>query len=83
MMSIDPGFEWPDWRATASYDYTARLTRRQWAWEFLRRNPTFRQDLVASLQNAEMAVLVEGVQFVRVTADMSRWGVLFRGFQGR
>lgn len=83
MTSIDLGFERPDWRATASYSYTIRLTRRQWAWEFLRRNPTFRRDLVAILQNAEIAFPEEGIKVVRSTADLSRWGVLFRGFRER
>ena len=83
MTSIDLGLEWPDWRATASYGYTARLTRRRWAWEFLRRNPTFRHDLAAVLQNAKITFSGEGAQVVRSTADLSRWGVLFRRFQGR
>jgi len=29
------------WKDSHSYDYTARLSRREWAWEFLRRNPHF------------------------------------------
>jgi hypothetical protein len=29
--------------ANASYDYTERLIRRDWAWEFLRRNHVFRE----------------------------------------
>lgn len=32
----------PDWRDPANYAYTAHLTARGWAWEFLRRNPAFR-----------------------------------------
>mgnify|MGYP000551383960 CR=1 FL=1 len=83
MMSIDPGFGWPDWRATVSYGYTNRLTRRQWAWEFLRRNPTFRRDLADFLQNAEIAFLGESVQIVRSTANLSQWCVLFRELRKR
>lgn len=41
-MSIDETFELPDWRDNRLYDYTAKLTRPEWAWEFLRRNSDFR-----------------------------------------
>ncbi len=34
----------PDWRDPSCYEYTAELTFPQWAWEFLRRNPKYRQD---------------------------------------
>lgn len=34
----------PDWRPPDSYAFTATLTREQWAWEFLRRNPGYRRD---------------------------------------
>ena len=34
----------PDWRDPSCYEYTAELTLPQWAWEFLRRNPKYRQD---------------------------------------
>jgi hypothetical protein len=33
----------PDWREPETYAFTAHLTREQWAWEFLRRNPEYRQ----------------------------------------
>ncbi|WP_352855579.1 DUF6499 domain-containing protein [Mesorhizobium sp. M0902] len=33
----------PDWWDKNSYGYTAHLTTRGWAWEFLRRNPAFRK----------------------------------------
>ncbi|WP_353811759.1 DUF6499 domain-containing protein [Mesorhizobium sp.] len=39
---------WPDWWDKSSYDHTAHLIRRGWAWEFLRRNPAFRHDLASS-----------------------------------
>src|SRR6185437_13060298 len=31
-----------DWTKDATYDYTAKLADRSWAWEWLRRNPDFR-----------------------------------------
>ncbi|WP_352912069.1 DUF6499 domain-containing protein [Mesorhizobium sp. M1252] len=39
-----------DWRDESSYDYTAHLTVRGWAWEFLRRNPAFQRDLLTAFQ---------------------------------
>lgn len=32
----------PDWRKDADYGYTASLNNEGWAWEFLRRNPTYK-----------------------------------------
>jgi len=33
-----------DWRFAQDYDYTTDLTKEQWAWQFLRRNPEYQQD---------------------------------------
>jgi hypothetical protein len=33
-----------DWRSSADYDFCAGLSRDQWAWEFLRRNPDYQSD---------------------------------------
>ncbi len=33
-----------DWTKPEDYAYTRSLTRHQWAWEFLRRNPEYRKD---------------------------------------
>lgn len=32
----------PNWMRDGDYEYTESLARREWAWEFLRRNPDFR-----------------------------------------
>ncbi len=37
----------PDWRQPETYAFTTHLTREQWAWEFLRRNPDYRRSWVA------------------------------------
>jgi len=37
----------PDWRHAEDYAFTADLTRDQWAWEFLRRNPDYRREWAA------------------------------------
>lgn len=42
MTNTDETFALPDWTDERAYDYTIRMARREWAWEFLRRNPEFR-----------------------------------------
>jgi hypothetical protein len=34
----------PDWRNPQDYDFTSKLSADQWAWEFLRRNPRYREE---------------------------------------
>lgn len=65
----------PDWRRPETYAYTETLTRRGWAWEFLRRNPAFRADLAgdaAPVSNRE----------VSERNDLKRWGICFRCLRG-
>jgi hypothetical protein len=48
----------PDWRDPEAYAFTAHLTREQWAWEFLRRNPDYRREwavFVATWRDLEAA----------------------------
>jgi len=78
MSSIDPDTVWPNWQALRSYRYTTSLTRRQWAWEFLRRNPEFRLELSTARRGAKISFSKEGLRIVRSIADLSQWGVLFR-----
>jgi len=33
-----------DWRDAAAYDFSPALSREEWAWQFLRRNPDYRAD---------------------------------------
>ena len=43
-----------NWRNNDDYQYTHRITRLQWAWEFLRRNPEYQKEwLNAARQRAE------------------------------
>ena len=47
-----------DWRNTNAYAFAAFLTREQWAWEFLRRNPDYRRawtDFSATWRDLEAA----------------------------
>ena len=42
--SVVPMPDWlPDWRDVSQYPETKTTTLRQWAWEFLRRNPEYRE----------------------------------------
>ena len=63
----------PDWRRPETYAYTATLTRTGWAWEFLRRNPTFRQDLLLRYPS-----LLGSTGEVSERRDLKRWGICFR-----
>jgi hypothetical protein len=40
----------PDWRIPEDYSFTADLNGEQWAWEFLRRNPDYKDDYEASFE---------------------------------
>ena len=60
----------PDWRNRSHYDYTASLSRQGWAWEFLRRNPDYRQDFDRMMR--------EHPNNERDAALLHRWGLRFR-----
>lgn len=56
-------------------------SRRDWAWEFLRRNPAYRADWaragrVVAGTLTERLVLVDAAPELMV---LRRWGVIFRG----
>lgn len=80
-MSLAEGaaVDWPDWWEETSYGYTAHLTRRGWAWEFLRRNPAFRRDLAHALELAEWLEHRTSLDIMVSRVDLTCWGVLFRG----
>ena len=40
-----------NWRKDADYEFTKDLYLNGWAWEFLRRNPEYRNDWEIELQN--------------------------------
>lgn len=69
------------WLHAANYDYTHHLTRRGWAWEFLRRNKQY----VAEWAEAQSEVTIIPVQggpetltMGAGTSRMQRWGLIFR-----
>ncbi|WP_363237927.1 DUF6499 domain-containing protein [Mesorhizobium sp.] len=67
-----------EWQDRCSYDCTAQLTSNGWAWEFLRRNPAFRRDLAAALQQANTLSRGAPIDVIASAGDLSRCGVLFR-----
>ncbi|MCR4265838.1 transcriptional regulator domain-containing protein [Nitratireductor sp. ZSWI3] len=70
--------DWPDWRFRNTYGHTRRLTRRGWAWEFLRRNPAFRRDLMRALEHARYAERRMDVDVITSSFNLAGWGLLFR-----
>ncbi|WP_172374623.1 DUF6499 domain-containing protein [Mesorhizobium sp. NZP2234] len=78
MAMIANDADWPNWQDEKSYRYTRHLTRRGWAWEFLRRNPAFQRDCRHALEHAEFAERWFEVELVRSSLDLTQWGLLFR-----
>lgn len=59
----------PDWRQPETYAYTEKLTRTDWAWEFLRRNPAFQSDPAHRAPSTDKEVSER--------SDLKRWGICF------
>lgn len=69
------------WLEAANYEFTPRLTRQGWAWEFLRRNKNYAADW-AFTRNETVAASQDN-RFGRFILDagasrMQRWGLIFR-----
>ncbi|MBZ9763325.1 DUF6499 domain-containing protein [Mesorhizobium sp. CA8] len=80
MDETDLGPAYPDWQDSSTYDYTAQLTSRGWAWEFLRRNHHFQNDVEDALRHAHRSELTSGTSLTVLSpqdVDLSRWGLLF------
>lgn len=59
-----------DWRSAEAYDYVRDLDPADMAWEFLRRNPEYRQDFDRLAH--------ERPDTERDAALLHRWGLRFR-----
>ena len=70
--------DWPDWQDEKTYGYALHLTRRGWAWEFLRRNPEFQRALTCLLEQAEYVERRSDVDVIRSPHDLTQWGLMFR-----
>jgi len=73
------------WLESANYEFTHHLTRRGWAWEFLRRNKNYAADWVlcrneaaAASQNNRRGRFIPDADVSR----MQRWGLIFRRCTG-
>ncbi len=69
------------WQHAANYDYTRHLTRRGWAWEFLRRNKDYVVDWGVAKSEVTMLTGQGGPQTLRLGPGASRlqlWGLIFR-----
>lgn len=65
-----------DWKNETDYDYTKDHTPELWAWEFLRRNPDYRNDWEIALSSScyKESDHPETLSF---KGGRSKWGLLF------
>ena len=69
-----------DWSSRSSYDYTAELAHRDWAWEFLRPNPEFQKSRQQSQDRFEVVSAELALTIIRARVKQSglnRWGCLY------
>ena len=64
-----------DWRSQDAVDALLELDRAGLAWEFLRRNPDYREDFRQTLQRVATGEISEEAA---MTEFSRRWGVSFR-----
>jgi hypothetical protein len=62
-----------NWRKPEDYAYTASLTMRAWAWEFLRRNPEYQSEW--SKWRLDGPAKVRDRDIVRATRAAGKWGL--------
>ena len=55
----------PDWRSASAYAYVHELNRRELAWEYLRRNPSYKRDYRGAVHQMES---------IHIDAFALRWG---------
>jgi len=46
----------PDWKKASNYKFGRKPDRARWAWEFMRRNPTYRREHAWATQNWQEAI---------------------------
>ena len=56
---VDPDWREPQWRLPDTYSYTNGFTDSQWAWEFLRRNPKYREAWKGWLDSKKLVTKAE------------------------
>lgn len=65
-----------DWRSPDSIDALKDLDRAELAWEFLRRNPEYREDYRRTTQRIASGEISEEAAMAEFSR---RWGLSFRG----
>lgn len=71
----------PDWQSTSRYDYTDALSRRGWAWEFLRRNDAYQQTWAEASPMVAVEARSRHLTILTAAKDppgMRRWGLIFQ-----
>lgn len=70
-----------DWRDPRSYDHIGALTRQSLAWEFLRRNPNYRDAWSRHDPGPAKKLEVEGplrvLQLPELPPHLAKWGLLY------
>src|ERR1700733_7973177 len=64
-----------DWRSPNAGDALRHLDRAGLAWEFLRRNPEYREDYRRALERIAAGAITEEAA---MAASSRRWGLAFR-----
>ncbi len=64
-----------DWRSPNAADALKELDRSGLAWEFLRRNPEYREDHRRALQRIASGAITEEAAMAEISR---RWGLSFR-----
>jgi hypothetical protein len=69
----------------SDYAYTAGLSRREWAWEFLRRNPAFREAMSGFSDRVRSRRVAPNITLYRLRSgapSLADWGLAFRDLGG-
>ena len=75
----------PDGLDAGAYSYTAGFGRRDWAWEFLRRNPAFRETMSGFSARVRSRRIAPNVTVYRLQSgapSLADWGLLLRDVGG-
>jgi hypothetical protein len=68
-----------------AYSNTAGFSRRDWAWEFLRRNPAFREAMSGFSDRVRSQRIAPNATVYRLQSgapSLADWGLLFRDVGG-
>ncbi|WP_369126923.1 transcriptional regulator domain-containing protein [Roseibium algicola] len=75
-----PGF--PNWYRRETYAPCSFLPRSGWAWEFLRRNPSFQSDFENFIGSIEKSSQHPATYSMPAQSPLTKLGLFFRDFSG-